>query len=71
MTKTQLLKTNAYIRIRMAARKGRGVRLSPDEVIDMSMDTAIATTAIVDAERAGWRFGEDGELYALDRVVTK
>ena len=36
---------NPYVRIMAAAETGRGVRLKPDEVWAMSLDTAIATHA--------------------------
>jgi hypothetical protein len=65
MNKAELLSSNAYVRIKVAALAGRGVRLSPAEVVDMSMDAAIATTAMIDAERAGWRMDQTGELVRL------
>lgn len=43
-------KLNPYIRIMLAAANGRGVTLTPDEAFDMSLDTAIATTAILDLD---------------------
>jgi len=40
-----------YQRIVRAAKQSRGVRLSPEECFDMSLDTAIAEVAANDEDR--------------------
>lgn len=48
-------KLNPYLRIMRAAKRGEGVRLSPQEVYFMSFDSAIAQVAqnILDGEEVG------------------
>lgn len=65
MNKAELLRRHPYVRIKVAAHEGRGVRLTPDEVWTTANDAAIATAAVLEAERAGWTWDESGALVPL------
>lgn len=49
-----MAKRDIYIAIMVASAKGQGVRLSADEVFDLSMDDAIATRAANGLDAAEW-----------------
>ncbi|NTG94213.1 hypothetical protein [Rhizobium rhizogenes] len=63
-----MAKLSPYTRIALAAKKGVGVRLSPDEVWDMAHDDAIATVA--ENIRDGV-YDEDGKFIANDRATLR
>jgi hypothetical protein len=53
---------SAYVRIMLNSHRGLGVRLTPQEVIDASFDSAIETSAQCDLERVGLKITHDGKI---------
>ncbi len=56
------LAANIFVRLVMAGRANRGLRLTAEECRTLAEDDPIVTAALVAAEEAGFDISEDGKL---------
>lgn len=66
MTRAEVLK-NIYVRLAIAGRTGKGLRLSVEDCYDLGGDDPIITAALVVAEGAGLNIDEHGKLVPLNQ----
>lgn len=67
MTSTEV-KKNVYVRLAVAARTGKGIRLSVEDCRDLGEDDPIVTGAYVVVEEAGFDLDARGKLVPLKKV---
>ena len=61
MTRSEITK-NVYVRLAVAARTGKGIRLTAEDCRDLGGDDPIITAAYVAAEEAGFDIDASGKL---------
>lgn len=67
MKRSEVLK-NIYVRLAIAARTGKGIKLSVDDCRDLGEDDPIITAAYVAAEAAGFDIDVHGKLIPLSKT---
>ena len=67
MTRSEV-KKNVNVRLAVAARKGKGIRLSVEDGRDLGKDDQIVTAAYVLVEEAGFDLDSRDKLVPLTKV---
>lgn len=62
------VKKNVYVRLAIAARTGKGIRLSVEDCRDLGEDDPIITAAYVAVEEAGFDLDVHGKLVPLTKA---